>query len=99
MKNALIQACRRDFVRRIPPEERDRWCLGLVANTGTDAGVVDRDSRSAERGMSLRVDSGVGSRDAPVDGQCLWVANVANAVNLGLAGPEEDDAGTMEKTN
>lgn len=41
--------------------------------------------------MSLRVDSGAGSRDAAVDGQCLWVANVANAVNLGLAGPEEDD--------
>ena len=61
--------------------------------------MVDRGSKSGERGMSLRVDSGAGNPDAAVDGQCLWVANVANAVNLGLAGPEEDDAGNMEKTN
>ena len=61
--------------------------------------MVDRGSKSAEREMSLRVDSGAGSRDAAVDGQYLWVANVANAVNLGLAGPEEDDAGSMEKTS
>lgn len=25
-KNALIQVCRRDLVRSIPLEERDRWC-------------------------------------------------------------------------
>ena len=61
--------------------------------------MVDRGSKSGARGMSLRVDFGAGSRDAAVDGQYLWVANVANAANLGLAGPEEDDAGSMETTS
>lgn len=37
----------------------------------TGAGVVDRGSKSVERGTSLGVDSGVGSRDATVDERCL----------------------------
>lgn len=86
-------------MRSIPLEERDRWYQRLTGSMGTDAGAVDRGSKSVERGMSWRVDSGVGSRDAAVDEQCLWVADVANAVDQGLAGPEEGDAGSIEQTN
>lgn len=38
---------------------------------GIGAEVVDRDSKNVERGKSLDVDSGVGTRDATVDEQCL----------------------------
>ena len=79
-------------MRSIPLEEGGRWSRGLAEGMGTDAGVAGRDSKSVERGMSWRVDSGVGSRDAVVDEQCLWIANVADAVDQGLAGWEEDDA-------
>lgn len=70
-KNALIQACRRDLVRNIPLEARGRWCQGLAESMRADGGVVDRGWKSVERGRSWRVDSGVGSRDAAVDVQCL----------------------------
>lgn len=86
------------LVRSIPLVERDRWGQGLAESTETGAGVVDRGSKSAERGMSLGVDSDVGSRDATVDEQFSSIANVADAVNQGLAG-REDDAGRIEQTD
>lgn len=86
-------------MRNILLEERDRWCQGLAGSMETGAGVVDRGSKSVEREMSWRVDFGVESRDAAVDEQCLWIVNVAGAVDQGLAGPEEDDAGSIEQTN
>lgn len=70
-ENALIPACRRDLVRSIPLEERGRSCQGLAESRRAEDGVVDRGSRNVEKGMSWRVDSGVGSRDAAVDEQCL----------------------------
>lgn len=80
----------------IPLQERDRWCRGLAGSMRAGGEVVDRGLKSAEKGMSLRVDSGVGNRDAAVDEQCLWVANVADAGDQGLAGQEEDDASSIE---
>ena len=65
----------------------------------TDDGAVHPDSKGVEKGMSLRVDFGVENRDAAVDGQCGWIANVADAVDQGLAGQGEDDAGSEEQTN
>ena len=70
----------------------------MAANIGCDGGVVDRGVKSVERETSSRVESGAGSRDAAVDERCLWIANVADVVDQGLAGREEDDAGSMEKT-
>ena len=61
--------------------------------------VVDRGLKSVEKGMNLRVDSGVGSRDAAVDEQCLWIANVAGVGDQSLAGQEENDAGSKEQPN
>ena len=66
---------------------------------GTGDGAVRPGLKGVEKGMSWRVDSGVGIRDAAVDEQCLWVANVVNAVDQGLAGWAEDDAGSKEQTN
>ena len=86
-------------MRSIPLEERDRWCRGLAGSMRAGGEVVDRGLKSAERGTSLRVDSGVGNRDAAVDEQCLWVASVAGAGDQGLAGQEEDDASSVEQTN
>lgn len=86
-------------MRSIPLKERDRWCQGLTESMGTGAGVVDRGLKSVERGMSLGVDSDVGSRDATVDEQCLWIANVADAAYPVLAEREEDDAGGREQMN
>ncbi len=70
-ENAPTQACRRDLVRNIPLGARDRWCQGLAESMRADGGVVDRGSKSVERGMSWRVDSGVERQDVAVDGQCL----------------------------
>ena len=61
--------------------------------------VVDRGLKSVEKGMNLRVDSGVGSRDVAVDEQYLWIANVADAGDQSLAGQEEDDADSKGQTN
>lgn len=88
-----------DLVRSIPLVERDRWCQGLAERMGTGVGVVGRGSKSVERGMSQRVDSGVESQDVAVDEQCLWIANVADAADQALAGREEDDASSIEPTN
>lgn len=84
------------MVRSILLEERGRWCQGLAESMGTGAGVVGRGSKGVEREMNWRVDYGVGSWDAAVDEQCLWIANVADAVDQGLAGQEADDAGCRE---
>lgn len=86
-------------MRSIPLEERDRCFQGLAESMRAGGGEVDRGSKSVEREMSWRVDSGVGSRDAAVDEQCLWIANVADAGGQSLAGREEDDAGSKKKTN
>ncbi len=93
------QGCRMDLARSIPPEERDRWRQGLTENMGIGDVAVDPGSKGAEKGMSWRVGSGVGSRDAAVDEQWSWIANVAGAVGQGLAGREEDDAGNVEQTD
>ena len=63
---------------------------------GTDDGAAHPDSKGVEKEMSWRVDFGVENQDAAVDGQCGWIANVADAVDRGLAGQGEDDAGSEE---
>ena len=97
---ALVWAYRRDLVvRSIPLEGDDRWRQGLAEYMWIDGGAVDPGSRGVEKGMNWRVDSDAGSRDAAVDEQRLWIANVADAVGRGLAGQEEDDAGGKGQTN
>ena len=59
--------------------------------------MVDRGWKSVEKGMSFRVDSGVGSRDAAVGEQCLRIANVAGVGDQSLAGQEEDDASSKDR--
>ena len=86
-------------MRSIPLERGDRWDQGLAGSMGTDVGSVDRGSKNVEREMSWRVDSGVGSREVAADEQCLWIANVADVVDQGLAGREEDDAISIVETN
>ena len=66
---------------------------------GTGGGAAHPGSKGVEKGMSWRVDFGVENRDAAADGQCVWIANVADAVDQGLAGQGEDDAGSKEQTN
>ena len=56
-----------DLARSIPLEERDRWRRGAAENMETDGGGVDPGGKGAGMGMSWRVDSGVGTRDAAVD--------------------------------
>ena len=94
MKTAQIWGCRRDLGRNIRREGRDRSRQGAAENMGTGDGAVHPDSKGVEKGMSWRVDFGVENLDAAVDGQCVWIANVADAVNQGLAGQGEDDAGS-----
>ena len=67
--------------RNIRREDRDRWRQELTENMGTGGGAVYPDSKGVEKGMSWRVDFGVENRDAAADGQCVWIANVADAVD------------------
>ena len=87
------------MVRSIPLGERDRWRQRLAEYMWLDDGAVDPGSKGVEKGMNWRVGSDVGSRDAAVDEQRLWIANVADAVGRGLAGQDEDDAGSQGQTN
>ena len=97
---ALVWAYRRDLVvRSIPLEGGDRWRQGLAEYMWIDDGAVDPDWKGVEKGMNWRVGSDAGSRDATVDEQRLRIANVADAVGQGLAGQEEDDAGSQGRTN